>query len=120
MDRKALAKAYKTTARPMGIYGIRNTVSGRILVGWSVDLPSAINRDRAALGFGGHPNAALQLDWNDHGPTAFAFEVLDTLVAPERADYAPAQDLKVLESLWLERLAPYGDRGYLKPPRVAT
>jgi len=38
MDRKALTRAYKETPRPMGVYWIRNTVTGRSLVASSVNL----------------------------------------------------------------------------------
>ena len=38
--------------------------------------------------------------------------------APEgRPEYDPADDLRLLESLWLDRLQPYGDRGYMSPRR---
>ncbi len=88
--RRELVRAYKETARPMGVYRVRNTIDGRSLVGTSVDLPSILNRERTQLRFGGHPNAALQRDWNALGPDAFAFEVLDTLTPPDRAGYDPA------------------------------
>jgi hypothetical protein len=117
MNRKELIRAYREARRPMGIYRVRNIHDGRSLVGRSVDLPSILNRERAALRFGAHPNAVLQRDWNALGPDAFAFEVLDTLTPPEgRPDYDPADDLCVLEALWLERLEPYGERGYMRRP----
>jgi hypothetical protein len=117
-DRKALIRAYKETRRPIGVYRVRNLTDGRSLVGTSVDLPSMLNRERAALRFGAHGNAALQRDWNALGPDAFAFEVLDTLsVPPDQPGYDPADDLRVLEALWLERLAPFAPDGYTPRPR---
>ena len=116
VDRKALREAYEQATRPMGLYRVRNLRDGRSLIGRSVDLPSILNRQRAALRLGSHPNAALQRDWNALGAEAFAFEVLDTLTLPEgKPDYDPADDLRLLESLWLDRLQPYGDRGYMSP-----
>ena len=101
----------------MGVYRVVNTRDGRSLVGRSVDLPAILNRERAALRFGAHHNAALQRDWNALGPDAFAFEVLDTLTPPaDDPGYDPDVDLRVLETLWLERLEPYGERGYLRRP----
>ena len=115
MSRQALRRAYKETRRPMGVYRVRNTQTDRSLVARSVDLPASLNRERAQLRFGGHPNADLQRDWNAFGPDAFAFEVLDTLAPPDdRPDYDPTDDLRVLEALWLERLAPFGERGYVR------
>lgn len=117
MNRKALIRAYKDTPRPMGIYRIHNVRDDRSLVASSVNLPAVINRERTRLRFGGHPNAALQRDWNSLGPDAFAFEVLDTIKAPDgQPEYDPADDLAVLEALWIDRLQPFGDRGYGQRP----
>ena len=117
MIREQLRRSYETTRRPMGVYRVLNTRDGRALVARSVDLPASLNRARAQLRFGSHPVAALQRDWDALGADAFAFEVLDTLAAPEgRPDYDPADDLRVLEALWVERLAPFGERGYVPRP----
>jgi hypothetical protein len=116
MNRKELTRAYKETRRPMGVYRVRNAANDRSLVGKSVDLPSILNRERAQLRLGIHRNAALQRDWNALGADAFVFEVLDTLTPPDRSDYDPTDDLRVLEALWLERLQPFDDRGYTPRP----
>ena len=121
MDKKALTREYKETKRPMGVYQIRNTANGKLLVGASVDLPSMLNRHRAELRMGGHRNRALQEEWAEFGPDAFEFEVLDTLTPPEgRPDYNPADDLKALEQLWLDNLSPFGERGYNAEPKRAS
>jgi hypothetical protein len=117
MNRRELARAYKETRRPMGVYQVRNSTNDRVLLGRSVDLPSILNRERAQLRLGSHRNAELQRDWNALGPDAFAFEVLDTLAPPDRSDYDPTDDLRVLEALWLERLQPFEERGYTPRPR---
>jgi hypothetical protein len=104
MDRKAMIRQYKETRRPMGIYRIRNIVSGRTLIGTSIDLPSILNRHRAQLRLGAHPSRMLQQEWKDLGPDSFVFEVLDTLTPPEDPAYDSADDLRVLETLWQEKL----------------
>jgi hypothetical protein len=71
-----------------------------------------LNRQRAQLQMGAHPNRDLQADWRAHGPSAFAFEVLDTLTPSDEAGYDPREDLHTLEAMWLAKLAPYGARGY--------
>ena len=117
MNKKELARAYKETPRPMGIYRVHNTRDDRSLVGRSVDLPAILNRERMSLKLGVHNNAALQRDWAELGADAFVFDVLDTIKAPEgQPDYDPSDDLKVLEEMWLERLQPYGERGYNRKP----
>ncbi len=118
MNKKELSRAYRETRRPMGVYRVRNTIDDRSLVGRSVDLPAILNRERAQLRLGAHRNAELQRDWNALGPDAFAFEVLDTLTPPDRAGYDPADDLRILEALWLERLEPFGERGYTPRPAL--
>ena len=118
VDRKALTRAYKEARRPMGVYRIHNTQDDRSLVGRSVDLPSILNRERVGLRLGTHRNAALQRDWNALGPEAFTFEVLDTLTPPEgQPGYDPTDDLRVLEAMWLERLQPFDERGYITRPK---
>jgi hypothetical protein len=119
MDRKALIRRYKETVRPAGVFRVRNTTNGKSLVGSSTDVASMLNRQRAQLGFGGHPNRALQSDWNALGAHVFEFEILDTLTPPEnQPDWDPSDDLAELEKLWLEKLSPYGERGYnLSPPK---
>jgi len=108
-ERKALIRRYKETPRPMGIFRVHNTVSDRSYVGASRDLPSVLNRERFWLSHGSHPNRPLQEDWNHSGPTAFVFEVLDTLSPADRSASEVSEDLAVLEQLWLEKL---GERGY--------
>ena len=117
IDRKALIRQYKETRRPAGVFRVRNTVNGESLVGTSVDPPSMPNRQRAQLRMGIYDNRALQTDWNTLGADAFEFEVLDVLTPPEQADWNPRDELHVLEKLWLEKLAPLGDRGYNPEPK---
>ena len=106
-SRKALTREYKETQHPMGVFRVFNAVDDKSFVGTSVNLTAALNGQLARLQFGGHPNAALQADWNRLGADAFRIEILDTITPPERPDYDPAEDLKVLETLWLEKLATY-------------
>ncbi|HEV3470179.1 MAG TPA: GIY-YIG nuclease family protein [Pyrinomonadaceae bacterium] len=112
-DRKRLKDEYKRGRREAGVFQIRNTANGKVLVVSALDLPGLMNRHRFELAAGGHMNRALQSEWDEFGGEAFAFEVLDRLVPREGTD--PRAELKTLEDLWLERLNPYGDRGYNEP-----
>ena len=47
MDRKALVRDYKNTARPMGVYRVRNMVNGKACLGTARDLPGILNSQRA-------------------------------------------------------------------------
>jgi hypothetical protein len=117
MDRQALIREYKTRRHPIGVYQVRNTVNGRSLVGASTNLSAILNRHRAELRLGTHANRALQDDWNAFGAEAFEFQILDRLETPDRPDYDPADDLRVLEQLWLEKLLPFEGRGYNAGPK---
>lgn len=88
----------------MGVYRVRNTASGKSLVGSSVNLPAMLNRQRFQLELGSHPNRELQADWNASGPEAFVFEILDTLPPADEPDYDPKADLRALEEMWREKL----------------
>lgn len=112
MDRKALIRQYKNTRRPVGVFRICNKLDDRSFVVSSVDVPSALNRHRSQLNGGVHANRELQADWERLGAEAFEFETLDLLSPPAQPEWDPAADLKVLENLWLEKLRPFGERGY--------
>ena len=119
MDRKAIIREYKESRRPMGVFQVRNTVTDQVFIGASTDLPAMLNRQRAQLRLGAHANRRLQADWQTHGPEAFVFEVLDTLAAQDEPGHDPKDDLRVLEAMWLEKLAPFDDRGYNSRPKPA-
>lgn len=110
-DRKALLRAYKETPRAAGIYRVRNTVTGRVLIGPSPNLPGMLNRQRFDLEMGSHLDKPLQHDYNTLGVDAFTFDVLDELTFPEGSTPAPAalrEELAALHELWVERLQVEG------------
>jgi hypothetical protein len=117
LDRKALSREYKNTPRTIGIGVVRNTGKGKILLLASQDIPSLLNRHRAQLRLGVHRNQELQQDWQAGGEQSFAFEVVDTLTPKDTPGYDPADDLRALEQLWLEKLAPFDPVGYNPRPR---
>ena len=117
MDRKTLIREYKETARPMGVYCVRNSTNGKILIGAANDLPARLNRHQAQLKMGLHPVKALQRDWNELGAEAFVFEVLDTLEPRDTPGYNPHEDLAELEAIWIEKLQPFEERGYHERPK---
>lgn len=112
MDKKDLKREYKQTTRPMGVYQIRNLTNGKVLVGSSLNLSGIFNRHEFQLKMNGHPNKLLQAEWNESGSEDFAFEILEELLSRESSDYDYKADLTCLEGLWLEKLEPFGDRGY--------
>lgn len=93
----------------MGVLVVRNKTTGKALIGSSTDVPARLNRHRAALQFGKHPNRQLQSDWNTLGADAFEFTVLDTLKPSEGRTSDPSEDLAVLEAMWRDKLAAAGE-----------
>ena len=108
VDRKARIREYKETPRPAGVFRVVNTASGRALVGSTVDLPGMLNRQRFQLECGSHADSDLQRDWDDLGPDAFTFEVLDELDLGDEPAQDVADELAVLKQMWIERLATVG------------
>ncbi len=117
MDRKAAVRQYKESRRPMGIFQVRNTVTGAVYLGTSNDLPSMLNRQRAQLRLGAHPDRALQADWKALGAESFEFDILDTLDPPDTPGYDPTDDLRTLEDLWRARVAATGGTVYNAPKK---
>ncbi|OYV73596.1 MAG: hypothetical protein B7Z72_02165 [Gemmatimonadetes bacterium 21-71-4] len=117
MDRRELVRQYKESRRPMGVFQVRNTVTGAVYLGTSRDLPSMLNRQRAQLRLGAHPDRSLQADWKALGDRAFEFDILDTLDPPDAPGYDPADDLRTLEELWRARVAATGGAVYNAPKK---
>jgi len=109
-----MQRPYKNIATQMGIYAIRHLESGKVLLGWSLDVNALLNRSKWELEQGSHANKALQSDWKAFGPKAFEFTVLDELEPrleePSKAGYR--KELEALQALWLKELQPFGERGY--------
>ncbi|MCU0722572.1 MAG: GIY-YIG nuclease family protein [Planctomycetes bacterium] len=115
-DKKEIKRRFKETPPDMGVFAIRNLSNGKSLVASSPDLHAALNSHRFRLKAGMHENRDLQKDFSEAGESNFAFEVLDRLKPKDDPGFDAAAELKVLESLWLEKLTPYGERGYHRNP----
>jgi len=118
-DRRELTDAYKQNPPPMGVFRIRHLPSGRVFIASGRNLRGIMNSHQFQLRGGSHPNKALQADWNRDGASAFAVELLDELPALDATGRDARAELAELEALWLEKLQPYGERGYNAPPRRA-
>ena len=116
-EQKALKLHYRETPRPLGVFQIRNLTNEKVFVSKSFDLPGSLNRHRFELQMGKHSNTALQNDWCECGATQFVFEILDEIAPRNATPDELKTDLESLESLWLEQLQPYGERGYNEPPK---
>lgn len=113
--RKEMQEQYKQMKTYMGVIQITNKVSGKIYVDSYPNLKNKWLTLQMQLDMGRFANSQLQKDWKELGPDAFTFEILEQKEADEITDMR--WELKKVEKPWLEKLQPYGDRGYNKPPR---
>ncbi len=116
--RKELLRQYKDNPPPAGVFQIRNQRNGKIYVASAPSVDGKINSQRFMLQAGGHVNKALQADWTRQKGEDFVLEVLEYLKpsSPDASPMAVRMELHELEKRWLEKLRPYGDKGYNKPP----
>jgi hypothetical protein len=114
-EKKQLKKNYQQSPRPMGVFLIRNSLCDKVFLDSGLDLHGTINRHKFQLKNGIHPNKSLQADWNQFGSNSFAFEIVDQLTPREGVEFDYRKELSFLEELWLEKLHPFGDRGYNAP-----
>ena len=114
--RADLRRAYKETQRQAGIFQIKNTQTGKILLGSSTNLHGPLNKHRFMLSIGSHDNAALQQDWKLFGADAFTFEILEIVQPSDDPLFNLDDELTLLEQIWLEKLHPFDERGYNQGP----
>jgi len=110
--RREIKRAVKESAAPMGIYQLRCTTNGRVYVAASRNLDGERNSRLFQLRMGKVVfSPELQKDLDEYGARAFAFEVLAELEPPQQGR-DPERALAELELEWLQRLQPFGARGY--------
>ncbi len=63
------------------------------------------------------PSPELARDWKELGEQSFSIEVLGELKPVDDPDYDYGDDLKALEAMWMEKLKPFGERGYHDEPQ---
>jgi hypothetical protein len=120
MDRKQARNEYKRAIQPMGIVQIRNLKNGRCFIMASANTTGTINSLRFQLTAHAFPTChELCRDWQELGEESFAIEVIDELKPVEDPEHDYKADLRALEELWMEKLQPYGDRGYHSPKRTS-
>ncbi|MCL4296622.1 MAG: GIY-YIG nuclease family protein [Anaerolineae bacterium] len=110
--KKVLKQAYKEREKQAGVFQVKNTVNGKILLGSSLNLDGPLNRHKFMLTIGGHRNQVLQQEWNEYGPDKFIFEILEVVHVRDEPNFKLDEELRLLEEIWLEELQPFGERGY--------
>ncbi len=116
--RKEIHREYKERVKPSGVYQVKNLKNGRVLLGSSLNLEGPLNRHRFMLKINSHPNKELQQDWNELGSDQFAFEILEVVQVQDDPNFNLKDELTLLEQIWLEKLQPFGERGYNTTDRI--
>jgi len=117
-SRKELNREYLERPKPAGVFQVKNKVNGKALLGSSLNLDGALNGHRFMLNIGSHSNKALMEDWNQYGPDAFLFEILEVVQVRDDPNFNLHDELTLLEMIWLEKLQPVGEKGYNPNERI--
>lgn len=117
-SRKELQREYMLRPKPAGVFQIKNTANGKVLLGSSLNLEGPLNGHKFMLTIGSHRNKALQKDWDEFGPDKFTFEILETVKVKDDPNFNLGDELTLLEMIWLEKLQPFGDRGYNENDKI--
>jgi hypothetical protein len=105
LSKKEKLAQYKERTIIGGVYAIKNTANGKLLLLSSNDLQGVRNRFEFSLKTGSSINIKLQNDWAEFGKSAFRFEVLEELEKKEvQTSKEFSEDVKTLEELWREKL----------------
>ena len=111
-SKKDINREYKEKEKPAGVFQVKNSVNGKVLLGSSLNLEGPLNGHKFMLTIGSHRNKALQQEWNDYGPDKFIFEILEVVKVKDDPNFNLRDELTLLEQIWLEKLQPFGERGY--------
>jgi hypothetical protein len=112
-SRKDIQSEYKERSKSAGVFQVKNVVNGKVLLGSSLNLDGPLNGHRFMLEISGHTNKALQKEWNEFGANKFVFEFLEVgKVNDDDPNFNLDDELTLLEQIWLEKLQPFGERGY--------
>jgi hypothetical protein len=111
-SRKELNREYQERPKPAGVFQVKNTANGQVLLGNSLNLEGALNGHRFMLKTGSHRNKELQADWNEYGADKFVFEILEVVQVRDDPNFNLSDELTLLEMIWVEKLQPFGEKGY--------
>jgi hypothetical protein len=99
--------AYREREVVGGIYAIRNTASGKLLLQSTADMAGSRNRFAFSQQTGSCVSMKLQRDWAVYGKAAFVWEILEELVKKEtQTEGEFSEDLRALKALWEEKFDP--------------
>lgn len=106
-DRKEQIAQYKQNPPKAGVYWIVNQVTGKYMLGYTMDIKGMQNRFAFAQKYQSYGALPGKL-WDDiavYGGENFVLEVLETLeIKPEMTKNDINDELLLLEKIWLDKL----------------
>jgi group I intron endonuclease len=117
-SKQEIKRAYRERQKPAGVFQVKNIVNGKILLGSSLNLEGPLNSHKFMLSIGKHRNEVLQKEWIEYGADKFVFEILEVVKVKDDPNFNLNDELTLLEEIWLEKLKPFGDRGYNPDTRI--
>lgn len=104
-DKRKLREQYNARKITGGVFVIKNSKTGKMLLQWAADLQGSRNRFEFSKKTGSCVNLILQREWNIYGADAFDFEILNQLdMKDEQTQNEFTEEIKLLETMWRERL----------------
>ena len=102
--KKKLRQEYKERPVIGGVFALRNSRTGKQLLGATQDMAGRRNRFYFARQAGVADIPKIKEDWQKYGADSFSFEVIEELEKKqEQSAQAFAEDTRVLLAIWKEK-----------------
>lgn len=102
-ERRLLSRQARDAFPPMGIYVVRDRISGHVWLGSSSNVHAALNRIQFQLRLGLHSDKAMQALWA-RDPAGFSFEILELLKERPEPTFDYQEELRTHLQLHREEL----------------
>lgn len=112
VKKKELQEQYKMVKTYLGVYQIKNKINGKIFIDAFPNIKNKWVGLKMQLDMKQHANSELQKDWISFGEEAFEYSVLEEKDTTDLFDVR--WETKQLLIMWLDKLQPYGGKGYNK------
>lgn len=104
MMKKELKEEYRNRTVIGGVYSIKCDITGSEWVKVTKDLSGQRNKFNFAVMTNSCLDNTMNKEWNQYGPTAFSFTVLEELKkAQAQTESEFKADLDLLRELWIEK-----------------
>ncbi|WMI79990.1 GIY-YIG nuclease family protein [Anaerotignum sp. MB30-C6] len=104
-SKKALKEKYKNKVTVGGVYCVKCSENKNIWLRSTTDMQSSKNRFAFSVSTKTFPEACMIEAWNQFGPPAFSFEILEEIQKKEvQTEQEFSEDVATLLEIWTETL----------------